>query len=166
MIILGVAILAPRLGLMFWTILIFLVLLYLLRKFAWKPIINALKSREESIERALNEAKTAREEIEGLKAENERIIQQAKLERDAMLREARELRESIINAAKEDAQKESRLILVETRDMVNKEKEKAIQELKMEIGEMVLQTATKVIRQELKDLNVDKVIIEESLKEL
>ena len=126
MILIKVNILAPDMGLMFWTLLIFLILLALLRKFAWKPIVSALKEREESIEKALNEARTAREEIENLKLENDKILIQAKLERDAMLRQAKELGDSIINQAKENAQNEGKQILIETRELVKKEKEQAM----------------------------------------
>jgi len=166
MILIKVNILAPDIGLMFWTLLIFLILLFLLRKFAWKPIVTALKEREESIEKALNEARTAREEIENLKLENDKILTQAKLERDAMLRQAKEFGDSIINQAKENAQKEGKLILAETRELVKREKEQAMQELKNEIGDLVIKTASKVIRQELTSNDQQKKIIEESLKDL
>lgn len=166
MILIKVNILAPDMGLMFWTLLIFLILLLLLRKFAWKPIVTALKEREESIEKALNEARTAREEIENLKLENDKILTQAKLDRDAMLRQAKELGDSIINQAKENAQKEGKLILAETRELVKKEKEQAMLELKNEIGDLVIKTASKVIRQELTNNDQQKKIIEESLKDL
>lgn len=166
MILIKVNILAPDMGLMFWTLLIFLILLFLLRKFAWKPIVTALKEREESIEKALNEARTAREEIETLKLENDKILTQAKLERDAMLRQAKELGDSIVNQAKENAHKEGKQILSETRELVKKEKEQAMLELKNEIGDLVIKTASKVIRQELKSNDQQKKIIEESLKDL
>jgi len=166
MILIKVNILAPDIGLMFWTLLIFLILLFLLRKFAWKPIVTALKEREESIEKALNEARTAREEIENLKLENDKILTQAKFDRDAMLRQAKELGDSIINQAKENAQKEGKLILAETRELVKKEKEQAMIELKNEIGDLVIKTASKVIRQELTSNDQQKKIIEESLKDL
>lgn len=166
MILIKVNILAPDMGLMFWTLLIFLILLFLLKKFAWKPIVSALKEREESIEKALNEARTAREEIENLKLENDKIITQAKLDRDAMLRQAKELGDSIVNQAKENAQKEGKQILSETRALVKKEKEQAMLELKNEIGDLVIKTASKVIRQELTSNDQQKKIIEESLKDL
>ena len=166
MILIKVNILAPDIGLMFWTLLIFLILLVLLRKFAWKPIVTALKEREESIEKALNEARTAREEIENLKLENDKILTQAKLDRDAMLRQAKELGDSIINQAKENAQKEGKQILSETRELVKKEKEQAMIELKNEIGDLVIKTASKVIRQELTSNDQQKKIIEDSLKDL
>ena len=166
MILIKVNILAPDIGLMFWTLLIFLILLFLLRKFAWKPIVTALKEREESIEKALNEARTAREEIENLKLENDKILTQAKLDRDAMLRQAKELGDSIVNQAKENAHKEGKQILAETRELVKKEKEQAMLELKNEIGDLVIKTASKVIRQELTSTDQQKKIIEESLKDL
>ena len=166
MILIKVNILAPDIGLMFWTLLIFLILLFLLRKFAWKPIVSALNQRDLSIEKALNEARIARDEIENLKLENDKILTQAKLERDAMLRQAKELGDSIISQAKENAQKEGKLILSETRELVKREKEQAMLELKNEIGDLVIKTASKVIRQELTGTDQQKKIIEESLKDL
>jgi F-type H+-transporting ATPase subunit b len=166
MILIKVNILAPDIGLMFWTLLIFLILLFLLRKFAWKPIVSALNQRDLSIEKALNEARIARDEIENLKLENDKILTQAKLERDAMLRQAKELGDSIVSQAKENAQKEGKLILSETRELVKREKEQAMLELKNEIGDLVIKTASKVIRQELTGTDQQKKIIEESLKDL
>jgi len=166
MILIKVNILAPDIGLMFWTILIFLILLFLLRKFAWKPIVSALKQREASIEKALNEARAARDDIENMKLENDKIITQAKLDRDAIIRQAKELGDSIVNQAKENAQKEGKQILSETRELVKKEKEQAMLQLKTEISDLVIKTATKVIRQELTGTEQQKKIIEESLKDL
>lgn len=160
------ALLTPDLGLMIWTLVIFSILLIILRKFAWKPITDALKSREESIEKAINEAKTARDEVANLKSENEKIIREAKLERDAIIKEAKERGDAIISEAREDAKREGKRILMETKEMVKKEKEIAFSELKSEIADMVVDLASKVIRTELTDKEKQKVLIEKDLNEL
>ncbi len=160
------ALLTPDIGLMFWTIVIFLILLFILRKFAWKPITEALKSREESIEKALNEAKVAREEIAGLKAENEMVMKQAREEREKMLREAREKGEVLMKEARQDADNERKKLLVETREQIKSEKEKAFNELKKDIGMLVIETTEKVIRKELSNKEKHKEFIEENLKDL
>ena len=160
------ALLTPDIGLMFWTLVIFSILLLILRKFAWKPIVNALKSREEGIEKAINEAKTAREEVANLKSENEKILKEARLERDAIIKVAKERGDAIINEAKEDARTESKRIMLETKDMINKEKDIAFSELKSEISGMVIDLASKIIRKELSDSEQQKILIEKDLNEL
>ncbi|MEA3495839.1 MAG: F0F1 ATP synthase subunit B [Bacteroidota bacterium] len=160
------ALLKPDLGLMFWTMVIFLLLLFILRKYAWKPITEALKAREDSIEKALNEAKNAREEIAELKQQNESFAKEAKLERDKMLKDAKEKSDKIIEASKANSKKEQKKIMSETRELVKKEKDKAFNELKKEIGEIIISTATKVIKKELENPEKQKDIIKESLKDL
>ena len=160
------ALLTPDIGLMFWTLLTFGILLIILRKFAWKPIASALKSREESIEKALNEAKTARLEFDNLKTENEKIIQEAKLARDEIIKESKENGDAIISAAREDAQKESKRILQETLEMVKNEKEIAFNELKGEIAGMIIDLASKIIKKNLDDNQENKALIRKELDEI
>ena len=160
------SLLNPDIGLMFWTILIFAILLFILGRFGWKPIIQALKARDESIDKALSEAKSAREEIADLKAENEIILKQAKLERDKMLKEAKEKGDAFIKQARDEADSERKRILNETKTLVNKEKDIAFKELKQDIAELVIETATKVIKNELDDPKKHQEIIEASLKDL
>lgn len=160
------ALLTPDIGLMFWTLVVFGLLLLILWKFAWKPITHALKAREDSIEKALNEAQTAREEIASLKAENEKIIKEARLERDSILRHAKERGDALINQSREDAQKEGQRIMTETRNMVKKEKEIAFAELKTDLAEMVIDLASKVVLKELAGVAEHKELIEKNLKEL
>jgi len=160
------ALLTPDLGLMFWTLIIFAILLVILRKFAWRPIVNALKSRDESIEKALNEAKTAREEVDNLKAENEKILKEAKLERDAIIKEAKDRSDAIIGLGREEAKSESKRILLETKEMVKKEKDIAFNELKKDISDIVIELATKIIKKELAGSDEQRALIEKDLKEL
>lgn len=160
------SLMTPNIGLMFWTILIFIILLLLLRKFAWKPIVSALKARDESIEKALNEARIAREEITGLVEKNEKLLKEAKIERDNLLKDAREKGNKLINASVEDARKESKRILAETREMVKAEKESVFKELKNEIADLVINVTAKVVRRELRSPKDHKAVIEDILKEL
>lgn len=160
------SLLSPDIGLMFWTILIFAILLFILRKFAWKPITEALKNREESIEKALSEAKIAREEVAGLKAENEKVIKEAKIERDKMLKEAKEKGDAFIQQAKIESEEVRKKMKLETLELLQKEKDIAFKELKQEIAVLVIETATKVIKRELEDPKKQKSFIEDSLKDL
>lgn len=160
------ALLKPDIGLMFWTIFIFLILLIILRKFAWKPITKALKAREESIENALNEAKTAREEVAGLKAEYEVIIKESKMARDNMLKEAKEKGEEMVQEAKAHAEEERKRIMTETKNMIETEKEIAFKELKQDIAALVIDTATKLMKMELEDKEKQQKLIEENLKDI
>lgn len=156
----------PDLGTLFWMLVSFLIVLFLLSKFAWKPILNMLKNREDSIEKALNEARIAREEIADLKSENDQILKQARIERDNLLHQAKEKGDEIINRAKQSAEEERKRIMQETREMVQKEKEMAFRELKDEISQLVIDTAAKVIGKELKSPEEHKSLIAENLKEL
>ena len=97
----------PDIGLLFWMLLSFGIVLVLLKKYAWKPILSALSDREKTIQDSLDQAEQARKEVEGMKADNERILQEARNERDTMLREARETKDSIVNEAKEVAKDET-----------------------------------------------------------
>src|SRR5437773_9679405 len=103
--------LSPSYGLIIWTLLAFLIVLYLLKKLAWKPILKSLNDREQSIQNALDEAKKAREEISSLKADNEKILAEAKTERDNILKEAREIKEKMILEAKDRAGKEAEKLI-------------------------------------------------------
>jgi len=102
----------PAIGLIFWTAVVFILLVILLKKFAWKPILTAVDKRNESIENALKAAEKAKEDIENLTADNERILNEAKLERDALLKEAREIKDKVIAEAKDKAKIEAEIILV------------------------------------------------------
>jgi F-type H+-transporting ATPase subunit b len=156
----------PDIGLIFWMLVTFSIVLVILRKFAWKPIVNSLKNRENSIDKALNEAKSAREEIANLKAENEKIVQEAKIERDTIIKEAKEKGDEIIKISRSDAEKERKRILEETKNLVRKEKEVAFSEIKSELSEIIIDTASKIIRKELSDKKAHQEIIENSLKDL
>lgn len=143
------ALITPNIGLMFWTLLTFVVLLIVLKKFAWGPILSGLKEREQSIENALLEAQNAREEMKNLRSENENLLNEARAERDKMLREAKETREKLISDAKTQAQEEGKKIIAQAKESINKEKEQAFRELKEQVVLLSTEAASKILKREL-----------------
>ncbi len=156
----------PSIGLIFWTTVTFLILLFLLGKFAWKPILNAVRSREESIEKALLSAENAREEMARLKSDNEKILKEARAERETILKEAREIRESMITEAKGKASGEADKIIAQAREQIQNEKMRAITELKNLVGTLSIDIAEKILRQELSDEDKQKELVESQLHDL
>ncbi|MAO71539.1 MAG: ATP synthase F0 subunit B [Flavobacteriales bacterium] len=152
-------------GLFFWQTLLFVILVFFLRKYAWKPILNAVEEREEGIKNALDSAEKAKEEMENLNADNERILAEARLERDNLLREAREIKNNIINEAKDLANTEADKILTSAKEQINNEKMKAVTELKNSVADLSIDMATMVLKSELKDANKQKELVSEALKE-
>jgi F-type H+-transporting ATPase subunit b len=139
----------PNLGTIFWMLIIFGIVLYILKKFAWKPILNALKEREESIATALNTAEEAKKEVEGLKADNERIIAEARMEKNQILNEAKDLKNKIIAEAKEKAAQETAKGLETAQRQIQAEKDAAINEIKKQVAELSVSIAEKVLKKEL-----------------
>ncbi|SHI93879.1 F0F1 ATP synthase subunit B [Aquimarina spongiae] len=138
-------------GLFFWQILLFVGLVLLLRKFAWKPIMEAINNREEGIKDALESAEAARKEMQNLQADNERILNEARAERDSMLKEARQLKENMISDAKAEAQAEADKIVAQAQATIASEKKAAIADLKNQVAGLSVEIAEKVVRQELSD---------------
>ncbi len=141
----------PSEGLLFWTSIVFLILLVLLRKFAWKPILGAVQTREENISKALDAAKEAEEKMSLLTSKNEELLKQAREERDVILREAKEAKEAIVSEAKGYAQKEADRILVSANEQIANERMKAVTELKNQVGKLSLEIAEKILTTELDD---------------
>lgn len=156
----------PAIGLVFWMCLSFGVVLFLLRKYAWKPILTALKERETSIETALGAAKKAREEMAALQADNEKILNEARNERDQILKEAREAKETIITEAKSKAQKEGERLVSQARDTINNEKMAAITELKNQVATLSIEIAEKIIREHLSSDEKQKTLVKNLLQEV
>lgn len=148
----------------FWNSLVFIILLYLLAKFAWKPILSAVKQREESINNALEAADEARKEMANLKADNERLLAEARAERDAMLKEAKELKEKMVSEAKEEAQKEGQKLIEQAKISIENEKKVAVAQLKEQVATLSLEIAQKVIKNELSDTQKQTALISEYLK--
>jgi F-type H+-transporting ATPase subunit b len=156
----------PAFGLVFWMLVSFLIVLFILGKFAWKPILKALKERETSIEDALRSADKAREAMENLKADNEKLLNEARAERERMLREARDTKDSIINEAKGKATTEANRLLQMAREAINNEKQAAITELKNQVATLSIEIAEKILREQLKDSAKQKELAEKYLKEV
>ena len=149
----------PSEGLLFWTSLVFLILLVLLRKFAWKPILEAVATREDNIAKALDAAKEAEEKMSALTAQNEELLKQAREERDVILKEAKEAKESIVAEAKGVAQKEADRILVAANEQIANERMKAVTELKNQVGKLSLEIAEKILTTELNDKSKQEALV-------
>lgn len=139
----------PNPGTIIWMIIIFGIVLFVLKKFAWKPILNALNEREESIATALNSAEEAKKEVAGLKADNEKIIAEARKEKDAILKEAREIKDKIVAEAKEKASQEAQKTIDQARQQIEAEKTAAINDIKKQVAELSVMIAEKVIKKQL-----------------
>lgn len=150
-------------GLFFWQIAILIVLILLLKKYAWGPILNSLNSREEGIKDALESAKKARMEMQNLKADNEKLLLDARAERDAILREAREMKEKVITDASEEAQKKADKIVAQAKESINLEKQAAMTELKNQVANLSIEIAEKVVRKELSDKKEQHAMIEKMI---
>lgn len=157
---------SPGIGLIFWMTIAFGLLLFILGKFVWPPVMRALNEREESIEQSLHQAEKARKEMELLQFSNEKLFAEAKDERDALLRDARKIREKLIDDAREKANQEAERIIDSARERINFEKMAAITELKNQVANLSIEIAEKLIVQELSDPVKNKQFVEKSLKEI
>lgn len=157
--------LTPDPGLVFWTSLVFVLLLVILSRFAWKPIMQGLRERETSIEDALNQARKAREEMQQLQAQNEQILKEARQEREHMLREAKETQDRVIAEARQKAQAEANRILEDARGMIEKEREAAFEAAKKEISIIAVEIAQKILTQELSTKEANEDLVNRYLEE-
>ncbi|OIQ31034.1 MAG: ATP synthase F0 subunit B [Bacteroidetes bacterium MedPE-SWsnd-G2] len=153
------------LGLFFWQLLLFVVLVLILAKFAWKPILNSVNEREEGIKNALDEAENARIEMQSLNADNERILKEARAERESMLKEAREIKEKVIADAKEEAQVQANKMISQAQEAIESEKKAAMAELKGQVAGLSLDIAEKVVREELSNKDKQLKLVESMLGE-
>ena len=156
----------PAIGLVFWMLLFFSIIFLILKKFAFPAILKGLKEREESIQHALDAAKRAREEMSNLKAENERILQEARNERDVILKQARETKDMIVNEARTKAQTEADRLIVIARETIQNEKMAAITELKNQVATLSIDIAEKMMRQHLSSDEKQKALMNDMLKEV
>ncbi len=156
----------PGIGLLFWMTLSFGLLLFVLGKYAWKPILKSIHDREDSIETALHAAEKAREDMQLLKADNELLLKQAREERDAMLRDARKLKEDILEEARAKANEQGQRIIESARESIQFEKMAAITELKNQIAVFSIEIAEKVIEQELSDKDIQKKFTEKLISKI
>jgi F-type H+-transporting ATPase subunit b len=153
-------------GLFFWQTALFLILLFLLRKFAWKPTLKAVNAREQDIEEALNAADLAKVEMRKLKESNDALLQEARAERDEMLKEARDMKNKVISEAKHKAQEEADKIITSAREEIKNEKSKAINELKNQIADFSIDFAEKILSEKMADADKQKESINTAIKEI
>lgn len=141
--------LTPSFGLIIWTLLVFLIVFFILKKFAWKPILNSLSEREKNISDAILSTEKIKKEMESLKSENEVLLAKAREERSQMMREAKETRDKIISEAKEQARLETNKIIADAQAAINQQKMASITDLKNQVGNLVIEVSEKVLRREL-----------------
>ncbi|MDG1777886.1 MAG: F0F1 ATP synthase subunit B [Flavobacteriaceae bacterium] len=153
----------PEFGLVFWTLITFLVLLFILRKFAWNPILGAVSERENGIKKALASADKARQEMENLQADNQKILKEARAEREAMLKEARELKNKMIDDAKEEAKEEANKLVAQAQAAIETEKKAAIADLKAQVAALTISIAEKVLGEELSNKGKQEKLVESML---
>ncbi len=156
--------LTPALGLFFWTLVVFLIILFMLKKLAWKPILKAIKDREDSIEEALKSAESARSEMSQLQSGIAEAKKEAAAERDRIMKEATEMKNSILDQAKKDAQSEARRIVDDARDAILKEKAAAMADIKSQVASLSIEIAEKVLAKKFEDQGEQNALVEEYLK--
>ena len=155
----------PAIGLIFWTTVVFTLLVLLLKKFAWKPILSAVDERNKSIKDSLAQAEKARSEMSELTANNEKIIAQAKVDRDMILKGARDMKNEIISEAKNKASKEADKIVSTAKEQISNEKMKAMTELKNHVADLSIDMAEKILKLELSDASKQKELITKALND-
>ena len=153
-------------GLFVWQLFLFILLLFLLAKYAWKPILNAVKEREEGIQNALKSAKEARKEMQNLTADNERILKEARNDREELLKEARTMRAEMIEEAKGEAQIEADKLIVKAKEGIENEKQAAITDLKNQVADLSIGIAEKLVKDELTSKEKQVKLIEKMLKDV
>ena len=155
---------APE-SLIFWTTIIFVVFFILLKKFAWKPILGAVKSREESINNALESAEKAKLEMQNLQADNQKLLKEARAEREEMLKEARDIKNKMIDDAKGEAQAQANKMIEQATAAIESEKKAAMAELKNQVASLSLEIAEKVVRGELSNKDKQEQLVASMLNE-
>lgn len=155
----------PEIGLIFWQLISFGAVLFILGKFAWKPILQLLHDRESSIESALNAAEEAKAEMAKLKSENEKILAQANREKEEIIADARKIKDQIISEAKKHASEEAEKLIVAAKQLIESEKLGAIKEIKSAVATLSISVAEKILQAELKDASKYNDYVSQSLDE-
>ena len=156
----------PDFGLFFWMLISFSILLYILKRFAWGPILSALSDRERSIEEALKAAENAKEEMLNLQSGNEKILKKAILEREKIVKEARELKESIINEARHEASLEANKVMEHAKAAIERERAAAVSEIKNLIANFSVDIAEKILKEKLADDSRQKELIQNYIDQI
>ena len=158
--------LTPGSGLLFWQLVVFIALFFLLAKLAWKPILKSLKEREDSIQTALDSAERAKNEMAALKSDNEKLMKQAREERDLMLREAREAANRLHDQAQADAKKNAEKIIEDAKAVINIEKQAALRDVRAQVATFSIEIAEKLIKKNLSSDKAQKEMVDGFLNEL
>lgn len=153
-------------GLFFWQAIILIVLIVLLVKFAWKPIMTSITEREAGIAAAIAAAEAARKEMQNLQADNERILQEARAERDTMMKEAREIKEKMIADAKTEAQVQGEKMIEQAKASIESEKNAAMAELKEQVSVLSVEIAEKLLKNQLSDPAAQTILVEKMLDDV
>jgi F-type H+-transporting ATPase subunit b len=156
----------PGTGLLFWQVVVFLGLVIILAKFAWKPILSSLKEREESIQTALDQAEKAKTEMAALKSDNEKLLKEAREERDKILRDARSAGNRLQEEAQVTAKKTADKIIEDAKAVINTEKQAALRDVKAQVAQFSLEIAEKLIKKNLSDDKSQKALTETLIKDL
>ena len=155
----------PDIGLIIWQLIIFLIVLFILRTFVWVPILGALKTREFQIEDSLRAADHAKEEMKQIQADNEYLLQEARIERDVIFKEARQEATQIVDHAKAETSGITSKMIQDARDAIELEKRAALVEVRELVGTLSLEIAEKVLREKLSDDKSQKSLVEKFIKE-
>lgn len=156
----------PGIGLIFWQTITFVIVLFLLSKFAWKPIMASLREREQSIESALSMAERAKLEMQALKADNEKLLQEARMERDRILKEAVDNGRAIIEDAKAKATAESNRVFAQAKEEIENQKKSALAEVKNVAATVSIEIAERILKHELRDPGAQQTLVQEYLKDV
>jgi F-type H+-transporting ATPase subunit b len=166
MVLLASSLTTPAIGTIFWTTIIFGLFFFLLSKFAWKPILNAVKARDEMIKGSLESAERAREEMLKLQSDNEAILKKAREEREDILREARDVRDKLVSEAKGKASVEAEKLIEKARAGIENEKQKALSEIREQVVTLSVEIASKLLGEHLKQTGEQEKLIDNYLKEI
>lgn len=152
-------------GLFFWQLLLFIILVFVLRKFAWKPILDSVEKREEGIKNALDSAEKAKREMQNLQADNEKLLKEARAEREELLKEAREIKTKMISDAETEAQAKANKMIEQAQLAIENEKKSAMAELKSHVANLSLEIAEKVVQNELSSKDKQLKLVENMLED-
>ncbi|MFA4867080.1 MAG: F0F1 ATP synthase subunit B [Pedobacter sp.] len=158
--------LLPEFGLVIYQSIAFLLLMFLLAKFAWKPVLASIKEREQSIDEALNKAELAKQEMARLTAQNEELMKEARAERDLILKEAKTLKDNIVNEAKTQAHNEGAKLIEKAKIEIENQKKAALAELKNQVSTLSLDIAERVLRNQLQDKAKQEDLVANLLKDV
>ena len=153
-------------GLFFWQTVIFLILIFLLKKYAWKPILDAVIDRDEGIKNALFSAEKAKEEMVSLQSDNEATLKKARAERDLLLKEAREMKQQLIEDAKDEAKSEAKKIITQAQETIQSEKNAAISDLKNQVASLSVEIAEKVLKEKLSNDKAQMDLVKNLVKDV